>query len=128
VGIDTAHFLHHRRDIESPPCGTGRALLVVHAVLIGVLLHGGPAGVQGVGGGGQGARLHHFLSWVFAGFHCVRGGGRAGFLGELGNGFAEGVLGGVVALHLLHVLGGGIAGGVRIIVRTVSRAHGVLGS
>jgi hypothetical protein len=35
----------------------------------------------------------------------------AGFLGELGSGIAGGVLGGVVALHLLHVLGGGVAGG-----------------
>jgi hypothetical protein len=90
--------------------------------------HRGPAGVQGVGGGGQEARLHLFLLCGFVGFHCVRGGGLTGFLGELGNGISEWVLFGVVALHLFCVLGGGIAGGVRVVVRTVARAHGLLGS
>ena len=52
--------------------------------------------------------------------------GLAGFLGELGNGVDGGVLDGVVALHLLHVLGGGVAGGGRVVIRTASRACGVL--
>ena len=76
----------------------------------------------------QGAFLHLLLLCGFAGFHCVRCGGLAGFLGELGDGVAGGVLGGVVALHLLFVLGGGVDGGVRVVVLTVARAHGVLGS
>ena len=56
-------------DIDSPPSGIGRALVVFHAVLGGVLLHGGPAGVQGVGGGGQGACLHLLLLCGLAGLH-----------------------------------------------------------
>ena len=47
--------------------------------------------------------------------HCVLGGVAAGV-----------VLGGVVALHLLHVPGGGAAGVGRVVVRTASRASGVL--
>ena len=78
--------------------------------------------------GGQGACLHHFLLCGFAGLHCVRGGWLAGLLGDLGSGVAGGVLGGVVALHLLCVLGGGVAGGGRVVVRTAARAHGVLRS
>ena len=54
--------------------------------------------------------------------------GLAGFLGELGNGVDGGVLDGVVALHLFHVLGVGNAGGGRVVVRTASRASGVLRS
>jgi hypothetical protein len=65
-------------------------------------------GGAGIGGGGGARRLRYFLL-------C----GLAGLLE---------VLGGVVARHLLHVLGGGVAGGVRAIDRTVARAHGVLGS
>jgi hypothetical protein len=42
------------------------------------------SGVRGVLHlGGQGACLHNFLLCGFAGFHCVHGGGLAGFLGEL---------------------------------------------
>ena len=78
--------------------------------------------------GGQGACLHHFLLCGFAGLHCVRGGWLAGFLGELGSGVDGGALGGVVALHLLRVLGGGVAGGGRVVVRTAARARGVLRS
>ncbi len=45
----------------------------------------------------------------------------------------SGVDGGVllvggVALLLLRVLGGGVAGGVRAVVRTVAQSHGVLGA
>ena len=102
--------------------------VVLYAVLGGVLLHVGPAGVQGVGVGDQGARLHLFLLGGFGRCHCVRGGGLAGFLGELGSGVDGGFLGGVVALHLLCVHGGGFAGGGRVIVRNAARAHGVLRS
>ena len=38
------------------------------------------------------------------------------------------VLGGVVARHMLLVLGGGVAGVVRAVVRTVAQSHGVLGA
>jgi hypothetical protein len=65
-------------------------------------------GGAGVGGGGGARRLRRFLLCVSAGLLEV--------------------LGGVVARHLLHVLGGGIAGEVRAVVRTVARSHGVLGS
>ena len=65
-------------------------------------------GGDGVGGGGGARRLRHFLLCVLAGLLEV--------------------LGGVVAHHLLHVLGGGVAGGVSAVVHTVARAHGVLGS
>jgi hypothetical protein len=37
------------------------------------------------------------------------------------------VLGGVGALHLLHWLGGGVAGGGHAIVRTIARSPDVLG-
>ena len=44
------------------------------------------------------------------------------------SGVDGGVLGGVVALHLLRGLGGGVAGGGRVVVRTAARVHGVLRS
>jgi hypothetical protein len=72
----------------------------VHARLGGVLLHGGMAGVWGVG---------LFLLCEFV------------LLRVLGGVVAGVVIGGVVALHLLRVLGGGA-------VRTAARAHGVLRS
>ena len=59
-------------------------LVVLHALLGGVLLHGGLSGVQGGSCGGQGACLHLLLL-------LVRGGVLAGFLGELGDGIAGGV-------------------------------------
>ena len=68
----------------------------------------GGLGGAGVGGGGRARRLRVFLLCVSAGLLEV--------------------LDDVVARHLLHVLGGGVAGGVRAIDRTVARAHGVLGS
>ena len=34
----------------------------------------------------------------------------------------------LVACHLIHVPGAGIAGGMRAVVRAVARAHGMLGS
>ena len=46
----------------------------------------------------------------------------------LGGVVAGVVLGGLVALHVLRVLGGGVAGGGRVVVRTASRASGVLRS
>ena len=91
-----------------------------------MLYLGGGSGVLHLGG--QGACLHHFLLCGFAGLHCVRGGWLAGFLGELVSGVDGGALGGVVALHLLRVLGGGVAGGGRAVVRAVARAHSMLGS
>ena len=69
-----------------------------------------------MGVGGQGARLHLFLLCGFVLLHV------------LGGGVAGGVLGGVVALHLLHVLGSVAAGGGRITVCTAARARGVLRS
>ena len=90
--------------------------------------HGGPAGVRGVGVGDQGARLHRVQLCGFGRFHRVRGGGLAGFVGELGNGVDGGVLGGVVALHVLRVHGGGVAGGGRVVIHTAARARGVLRS
>ena len=62
--------------------------------------------MAGLGGGAR--RLHRFLPCVLAGLLVV--------------------LGGVGARHLLHVLGGGVAGGGYAVVCTVARAHGVLGS
>ena len=79
-------------------------------------LLGGPAGVRGVGVGGQVARRHPFL---LCGFVLLR---------VLGGVVAGVLLGGVVAVHLLHVLGGGAAGGGHVVVRTASRASGVLRS
>ena len=49
--------------------------------------------------------------------HCVLGGVVAGV-----------VLSGVLALHVLRVLGGGAAGGGGVVVRIASRASGVLRS
>jgi hypothetical protein len=46
----------------------------------------------------------------------------------LGGQVAGVVLGGVVALCVLRVLGGGVAGGGRVVVRTASLARGVLRS
>jgi hypothetical protein len=46
----------------------------------------------------------------------------------LGGVVAGVALGGVVAVHLLHVLGGGAAGGGLVVVRTASGASGVLRS
>jgi hypothetical protein len=87
--------LHHRGDQKGgdihSPRGDGRALVPLHAVLGGILLHGGPSCVQGVSGGCQGTCLHLLLLCGFAGFHGVRGGVLAGFLGELGDGVAGGV-------------------------------------
>ena len=96
--------------------GAGGDSLVVHAVQGGVLLHGVLAGVRGVGVGGQVARPHLFLLCGFV-LLCVLGGVVAGV-----------ALGGVVAVHLLHVFGGGAAGVGRVEVRTAARAHGVLRS
>ena len=58
--------------------------------------------------GGEAFRFHRFLLCVLAGLLEV--------------------LGGVVALHLLHVLGGGVAGGVRAVVHIAAKGHCVLGS
>ena len=75
-------------------------------------LGGGGVGLglvgDGVGGGGGAHRLRRFLLCVSAGLLEV--------------------LDDVVAFHLLHVLGDGIAGEVRAVVRTVPQSHGVLGS
>ena len=57
---------------------------------------------------------HNLLGSVL---DCVLGGVVAGV-----------ALGGVVAVHLLHVLGGGAAGGGLVVVRTASGASGVLRS
>ena len=61
-----------------------------------------------VGGGGGAHLLRRYLLYVLAGLLEV--------------------LDGVVARHLIHVPGGGVAGVVCAVVRTVARAHGVLGS
>jgi hypothetical protein len=49
--------------------------------------------------------------WSFLLSPC---GGLAGFVGELENGVDGGVLGGVVALHVLPVLGSGVAVAVAV--------------
>ena len=87
--------------------------MFLHAAMGGVLLHGVLAGVRGVSVGGQVACLQLFLLCGFV----LLGGMVAGV-----------VLGVVVADHLIHVFGGGAAGGGRVEVRTAARAHGVLRS
>ena len=103
--------IHSTRSGSS--AGSTNCRAVGHAALGGVLLLGGPAGV---GVGGLVARLLLFQLCEF-GLHRVLGGVVAGV-----------VLGGVVALHVLRVLGGGVAGGGRVVIRTASRARGVLRS
>ena len=76
-------------------------------------------GLAGVRGVGVGGQVARLHLFLLCGFVLLH---------VLGGGVAGGVLGGIVALHLLHVLGGGAAGGGLIAVRTAARAHGVLRS
>ena len=127
-----------QEDVHGVHCRVKMKVLIKFVLLTFLLIQlvqfGSIGGTDTLWGGSivgtytMGAFLHRLLLCGLAGFHCARGGGLAGFLGELGDGFAGGVLGGVVALHLLRVLGGGVAGGGRVVVRTAARAHGVLRS
>ena len=94
MGINIAHFLACKiGDIHSLQGGACQPLLVLYAVLPSILRL-----VAGLGvGGGGGAR--RFLCILLAGLLVVLG---------------------VGARHLLHVLGGGVAGGGRAVVRTVA--------
>ena len=75
MGTGTVHILHRRGGIHSyvgvcigkyRPANSLLPLLFVHALLGGVLPHGCPTGVKGVGGGDQGARLCRLLCGLAA--------------------------------------------------------------
>ena len=104
-------MIHSTRSGSS--AGSTNCRAVGHAALGGVLLLGGPAGVCV---GGLVACLLLFQLCEF-GLNHVLGGVVAGE-----------VLGCLVALHLLHVHGGGAAGGGHVSVRISAQARGVLRS
>ena len=83
-------------------------LILAILLVILVLLQGSDNEGLGLGGGGGACLRHDLLLCILAGLLEV--------------------LGVVVALHLLHVLGGGAAGGGRVSFRIASRARGVLRS